>query len=355
MSKLVGIVLVNYKDYAKKFLADCWLSLQKQDYPSDLRKIYIVDNASSLESKEYLESNYSSAKILVRTDGNYAAANNLAFRQAIKDNCEYIVTVNMDTEMETTWLSSLVKALDNNPQAAIAQSKILLFSRNKEKEGSKKINSLGNIINFLGFGFTSAYGEADQNIKDYPEILGYASGCSFIIRSCVWQEIGGYDEEFYMYHDDLELSLKVKLAGYHIILAPCSVIYHKYEFSRSVNMIYYMERNRYLTMLLFYPKYLLLLISPIALVLDIAMLFYSFINSWLSSKLKVYLYFLSYSNWRNIIAKRRQLKKIKKINFNELASNFSGSIDFQEINNPLLKYIFNPISKLYWQLIKLFI
>jgi len=383
MNKKVAIVLINYKDYAIRFLTPCRDSLRRQSYPADSTVVYIIDNASTLETETYLKDIYPEAHILTRSDGNYAAANNLGFQAALKDGCEYVVTVNMDTEMGVDWLKELVLALDNNPGVGIAQSKILLYPKNKTEErkleevdskevnskevdskevNSKniafKINSLGNIIHFLGFGFTSAYGEKDREINGYPEISGYASGCSFIIRREVLEALDVnndghyYNEEYYMYHDDLELSLKVKLAGYQIILAPQSQIFHKYEFTRSTKMIYYMERNRYLTLLSFYPGWFLAVISLPLLVMDIGMLFYSIINGWFQEEVKIYTYFFSTGNYDKILKEREKIKKLSRVSFLTLAKNFSGRIEFQEIANPVLNYFVNPALNLYWRLLK---
>lgn len=352
MSKKVGIILINYKDYAERFLAPCRDSLRAQNYPKELINIYIIDNASSAETENYLKTQYPEAIILPREDGNYAAANNLGFKAALADNCKYLVTVNMDTEMEDNWLSELVSALDNNPEAGIAQSKILLFPKNEEEKIHPKINSLGNIIHFLGFGFTSAYGEPDREISGYPEIKGYASGCSFIVRAEVLNKIGGYNEEYYMYHDDMEISLKANLAGYKIILAPLSIIFHKYEFSRSTKMIYYMERNRYLMIMTFYPAFSLALVLLPALVMDLGILAYSVVKGWFKEEIKIYQYFFSLKNYDKIFAEREKIKKYKSIKFSQVAKNFSGRIEFQEIANPILKYLVNPGLDLYWRIIK---
>jgi GT2 family glycosyltransferase len=343
---------VNYQDYAVRFLTACRDSLLAQTYSAALTKVYIVDNAATPESGEYLKSNYPAAVILPRPDGNYAAANNLGFQQAIADGCEYLVTLNMDTELAPDWLAELVKALDDNSAAGIAQSKILLYPKNDDEKQRPRLNSLGNIIHFLGFGFTAAYGEADSEISGYPEIKGYASGCSFIVRSAVWQQVGGYEEEFYMYHDDLELSLKVRLAGHKIILAPRSVLYHKYEFSRSTRMLYYMERNRYLTMLTFYPIRLWFLIVVPCLLMDLGLLLYATIGGWLGTELKIYAYFCRPSNYVKIWSARRRIKQLSVIKFSTLARDFSGRIQFQKINNPVLKYLVNPLFNLYWSVVK---
>lgn len=352
MPKKVGIILVNYKDYAARFLSACRDSLRAQDYPKEAMPIYIVDNASTPATLGYLKDKYPEAKILTRYDGNYAAANNLGFSQALADGCEYLVTANMDTEMAPSWLAELVKALEENSEAGIAQSKILLFPHTEEEKKNPRVNSLGNIIHFLGFGFTSGYDEPDREISGYPEIKGYASGCSFIIRAEAYKKSGGYDEEFYMYHDDLELSLKVRLAGYKIILAPRSVIFHKYEFSRSVRMLYYMERNRYLTLLTYYPARILWLVWLPLVGMDIAMFFYSIAGGWFKEELKIFGYFSRFSTYFKINAKRKEIRKISTVEFSEIARSFAGKIEFQEIANPLLKHIANPLMNIYWNMVK---
>ena len=81
--KKVGIVLVNYKEYANKYLSACRDSLRIQTYSNFI--VYIVDNASSAESLSYLKNLYPEAVILPREDGNYCAANNLGMKQAIND------------------------------------------------------------------------------------------------------------------------------------------------------------------------------------------------------------------------------------------------------------------------------
>ena len=81
--KKVGIVLINYSDYARKFLISCRDSLRAQNYPADLVNIYLVDNASTAESASYLKEIYPEANIITREDGNYCAASNLGFQKTL--------------------------------------------------------------------------------------------------------------------------------------------------------------------------------------------------------------------------------------------------------------------------------
>jgi len=352
MPKKVGIILVNYHDYAERFLSACRDSLRKQIYSKDLFRVYIIDNDSGEETLDYLKKNYPEAVVLPRLDGNYSAANNLGAKEAIKDGCEYIVSVNMDTEMDENWLLELVEALDNNPEAGIAQSKILLYPKNDLERAHQKINSVGNVLHFLGFGFTSGYNQPDYEIKGYPEIKGYASGCSFIIRAQILKKIGMWNEEFYMYHDDIELSLKNRLAGYKIILAPQSIIFHKYEFSRSIRMFYYMERNRLLLSAIFFPRKYRLALLPLSVVMSLGMGILMFLQGNFFSWLKIMFYVLSPRTRVKIYLYRHSLKGISVTPFSSIAKSFASRIAFQEVDNWILKYIVNPLMALYFRMIK---
>jgi GT2 family glycosyltransferase len=343
--KRVGIVLVNYKDYAKRFLADCRDSLRAQDYLDF--KVYIVDNASSQESVDYLKQNYAEAAIVPRPDGNYSAANNAGIKAAAAEGVEIFVIANMDMTFEKNWLSELLAALESDSQIGIVQSKIMLYPANGE---SAKINTLGNAINYLGFGFTLGYREEDREIAGLPEIKGYASGSSFAIKKEVLDKIGGYNEEYYMYHDDLEIGWKTKLAGYKIVLAPKSVCYHKYEFSRSIKMVYYMERNRQIAVFSFYELSTIIAILPALIFMEMGQLFFALVKGWLPEKLKVYEYFLHADNWSKIWATRKEVKNFRVKKDKEIVDDFAGEILFQEIDNPVLKYFANPFFKWYWDL-----
>ena len=155
-----------------------------------------------------------------------------------------------------------------------------------------------------------------------------------------------------MYHDDVELGWKAKLAGYRIVLAPRSVMYHKYEFSRSIRMLYYMERNRYLVMLTLYRLPTLLAVAPAMIAMEIGMYFYSIAGGWLGTKLRVSGYFLNPVNWLKIYHKRHFINGIRRKKDREIVWGFSGQVLFQEIENPVLKYIANPVFNAYWQIVK---
>lgn len=350
MKGKAGIILVNYKSYAERFLSECRDSLREQSYAN--LNVYIVDNAGTEETRQYLTSAYPEAEVIRRRDGNYAAANNAGIKKAREDGCVYFVIANMDTYFAPTWLEELIKKVDSEKNIGIAQSRILLYPRNKEEQERPLINSLGNIINYLGFGFTNGYGEPDDQVNDDIEINGYASGCSLVFKKEVIEDIGDYDEDYWMYHDDMEMGWRTRLAGWRIVLASGSICYHKYSFKRSVRMLYYMERNRYLVAFHYYRLPTLLLLTPAFLTMEAGMIIYSIPGGWLGTKIKADIYFLDLRNWVKIFKKRREIVELRRIKEVDVISSFSGRVLFQEIDNPVLKYIANPIFDFYWAGVK---
>lgn len=353
MNKKTGIILVNYKNYARRFLAECRDSLRTQNYPKELVQVYITDNASSEDSFAYLKENYPEAKVIARPDGNYAAANNLGIQEAIRDNCEYFVIANMDTKFNPDWLAELIKAIDSDPEIGIAQSKILLYPQTEEEWKNPKINTLGNLIHFMGYGGNSFYGHPDSEhkIEGYPEI-SYASGCALITKEEVFEKIGGYNEEYFMYHDDVEVSWKARLAGYKIVLAPKSIVYHKYEFHRSIKMIYYMERNRYLCLFLYYHILTLILLLPMLALIELGMFIFSIKNGWFNARKDMYAYFLKFSNWQKIFKFRKEAQKLRQKPEREVVRLFAGKLMSTKIHDSIFERIVNPSMDVYWKIIK---
>lgn len=119
-------------------------------------------------------------------------------------------------------------------------------------------------------------------------------------------------------------------------------------------MIYYMERNRYLTMLIFYPYRFLAWIFLPLLFLDLGMLFYALFGGWFREEIKIYGHFFRRRTYDMIAKERARLKSFSTVPFEEIARDFEGRIMFQEISNPILKYIANPLMNIYWRLVKLF-
>lgn len=355
LNKKVAVILVNYQDYARRFLTDCIRGLRAQSYPRDNFKIFIVDNETSSQSENYLKEAAPEAELILNEkNAGFAKGNNDAMRKALEQNFEYFVLLNLDTIVDKDWLAELVEAAESGSDFGLIQSRMMLWQKNKSSGQieTKRINSLGNVLNYLGFGYCRGYKELWQNQISQPIEIDYASGAAVLIKKEVLKKIGMFDEEFFMYHEDADLGWRARLAGWKVVLAPKSVVCHKYEFSRSVRQFYWLERNRILMILENYKLATLLLISPAFIFMEVGLFFYGLKSGLWREKLKVYLYFLKPDNFLRIIKNHQEKNKIRVVKDKEIIKNFSGKIEFQEIENPVLKYLANPALNFYWQLVK---
>jgi len=341
----VAIILVNYKDYAKKFLKECAASLNQINYPKEDYRVYVVDNVSSSETRNMIGKLAPNVEMVPTAGNGWGHGNNVGAKKAMEQGYDdYFFFVNMDTLFDPDFVIEALKVYKSDPKIGIVQSKLLLHP---PKNNQYYLNSKGNSLTFLGFGYCAGDGKID-NVEDKPAKIVSAAGAAILIGKEKFLQIGMCDESYFMYHDDIELSCKIKLLGYKLFLAPHSVVYHKHEFGRSIRQIFFMERNRLRFLLEFYRLGTLILIFPAWLIMELGMIPFEIINRWFLTKLKVYAYFFKYENLKEIFQKRKTLKKMRKVKDKDLLKGFVGVVEFQQIENYLLKYIANPLFKAYW-------
>jgi len=343
MSKKVGVILINYKDYAEKYLSVCLESLKKQNY-SDC-PLFIVDNESSETSLAYLRKAAPEAEIIVNQNNDgFAKGNNDALRLMIERCFDYAWVLNMDTEVTPTALSELVNTLEENEKIGAVQSRLMLY-KNKEI-----VNSLGNTTHFLGFGYCLGYQEEYQARTEKIADIFYPSGASVLFNLNVLKNVGLFDEEFWMYNEDQDLGWRIWLAGYRCVINYDSVVYHNYEFSRSITKYYWLDRNRTLAILKNYALPTLILVFPVWLIMELGLLVFSLQTGWFKKRLEVISYFFKAKTWRYLKKERRLIQKNRKIKDKEILKMISGKIWYQEIADPKLKII-NPIFNAYFSLL----
>ncbi|PIP17922.1 MAG: hypothetical protein COY82_02345 [Parcubacteria group bacterium CG_4_10_14_0_8_um_filter_35_7] len=340
----VAIIIVTYN--GREYLPELFKNLFSQSYPQEKFFIIVVDNGSSDETARYIKESFPEAELIQnRYNVGFAEGNNIGVRVAIKNGADYVVFLNQDTIVASNWLEELVKVAESDKTVGMVQSKILLWT---EKD---KINSLGNHIHFLGFAFCGGYKEQDKAIEGTPEIT-YASGAAMLVKIEVLEKVGLFDKDLFLYHEDVDLGWRTRLMGYRIVLAPKSIVYHKYEFARSVEKYYWMERNRFVVMLKNYKWSTLLFMSLPLAFMEAGLLFYSLFSGEFLQKLKGYFYFLNLFNLYKIFKKREKIQKNRKIKDKDIIKFFVGKIEFQEIENPILKHIINPLFNFYWLIAK---
>ena len=203
---LVSIIIINYN--GKSYLEKCLESIKKIKY--DNLEIIVVDNNSTDGTMEFLVQNYPSI-ITLKLDKNYGFAkpNNVAAKIAKGD---FLLFLNNDTEVTPNFLTELVQVLVGNNQIGICQS--LLLKPNGE------IDSSGDFIDTIGVVYNSK--EPIDKIRE----ISSARGASMIIRKELFLDLGGFDEQFFVSFEDVDLGWRTWIKGYKVVINPKSVVYH---------------------------------------------------------------------------------------------------------------------------------
>lgn len=344
----VSIVVVTYNPYQSGFFPRCLEHLMQvqtmgMGYQLHVNTI-IVDSASSDNSPQLIRSNFPEVEVIA-SDQNlgYAGGNNLGFKEAMKSQPDYIAVVTQDVYVKPDWLLQAVKTAESDTQIGAVQPLLLLWP------DREKINSTGNAIHFLGYGYAGHYQLPLRNYdeKEVQEIP-YCSGAVLLLRTKALQEVGDFDDEMWMYNEDQDLGWRMWLKGYRQVMAPFSRVYHQYEFSRSIQKMYYMDRNRLLVVLQNYHWATLLLVLPFLLVNELAGFILAWRGGWLKEKISVWKYFLRPKHWKLLFQKRRQRQQGRASSEKDIIKRFTGGIYFQDISQPVIKYIANPILSAIW-------
>ena len=336
-NKKVAIVIVSYNSSSK--LEACLTSLKKQTYPWELVDLILVDNNSLDDSIKIAIRHFPSIRIIKNSENQgFAKANNQAYELAKTLQVDYLVLLNDDTIVTPQWLDYLIETAESNQQIAAVQAKLMLWP---EKD---LINSLGNALTFLGFGYCNYYRRPYSPILKSLE-LPYPSGAAVAIKMIVLEKAGLFDEIFFMYHEDVDLGWRLRLLGFKIILEPKSIVYHQYNFSKADYKYYYMERNRLWVYGKNYKLPTLIIFLPTFLLMELGIIFFAWRHHWLKYKLTGYWWLIK--NWRRLLIERWKIKKMRQVSDREILKLLVAEIKFQEVDNFLLNRIVNPLMTIY--------
>lgn len=263
MKDKVSVIIVTYN--SKRYLKLCIGSIMKQDYPLE---IIVVDNCSTDGTVEFIRDNFSFVKIIEsKKNLGFGAGNNLGVKYAEGD---YLVMLNPDTVVEDGWLKELVKPLKE--EKLITTPKILTYD-------ASMINTCGIVNHFTGLPFTRDLG-SESNVHQKPEYVSGFSGCCFAIRKKDFIAIGGFDENFFLYNEDTDLSWRMHLKGFKILFVPTSVVRHDYTLKVPPEKIYHLEKGRYMILRKYLSWQDFFLLSPSLILVEFLTFGYAIKCGW---------------------------------------------------------------------------
>jgi GT2 family glycosyltransferase len=218
----ISIVILNWNgiNYLRKFLGTV---VKFSGFPDTV--IYVADNFSDDGSQKWIAENFSDIKILsFDKNHGFAGGYNRVLQQIEAD---YFVLLNSDIEVTDGWLKPLVNYMDNNPDAASCQPKILSY---KNRELFEYAGAAGGYIDKWGYPFCRGriFDKTEKDLGQYDNEadIFWSSGACMIVRSEAWQKCGGFDNDFFAHMEEIDLCWRFHRAGYRVGFTPESVVYH---------------------------------------------------------------------------------------------------------------------------------
>ena len=331
---------------SEEYIENCLASVEKAK--DSFSKVIILDNASSDGTLDTLNL-YEGKFLIVRSKDNlgYAKGVNKAVDLS---RSEYVVILNPDTTVTKNFANLLISELNKDKSVAAAQPSVFIL-RDK-----KRINLTGKITHYLGFDWIRGYKE--KVLPKKGEIVSF-SGSAVAVRKSVFEELGGYDEFYFMYYEDSDLSWRMQLMGYKILFVPSSKVYHDYKYKPKEayqplkKKLYYAERNRLVTLFKNYSGKTLVLLSPAIFLIEAMMVIFSIINGWFIQKIKGYADI--FTNRSLIKRQRVKIQGERKQGDRQIFGKFARTLSFSHFQIAPVRFIVNPFLFSYYRLIKPFI
>lgn len=260
-------------------------------------------------------------------------------RGASEATGQYLAFVNSDAIAAPDALARLTEVAAQ-PGVGLAMGSIRLA------DDPGLINTSGNPLHITGITWAGGYGEpADRHSQRRSVLIG--SGCFFVMRRDVWDDVGGFAEEYFAYHEDAELSLRLWQRGMTVEYVPDAVVAHHYEFSRNAFKLYLIERNRAILVLTTYQRRSLILLAPALLLTEALMLASALAGGWGRAKIRGWWWLWRRRDW--VAARRATIQSSRTVPDSVLFERFTARLAPANVAVPPGVGVFNALIGAYWR------
>ncbi len=302
-------------------------------------ELVIVDNASSDGTGEVARSLGAPARLL-------QTGRNLGFAGGCHAGVEatrapLLLFLNPDSAPEPDCLRRLREAAGAHREWGAWQAAVML--------ADGRINTSGGVVHYLGIGWAGDCEQPAARLPAEDREIAFPSGAAMVVRREAWARLHGLDRDYFMYGEDLDLGLRLWLAGERVGLVPSARVVHRYEFDKGAAKWFWLERNRWRTVLSVYPAALLALLAPALLASELALLAIAAREGWLRAKLRAQA--ATVAGLAATLRRRRAVQRTRRIGAAELAERLTSSLD-----SPYLAGAASPLVQapqaLYWRVVR---
>jgi GT2 family glycosyltransferase len=217
-------------------------------------------------------------------------------------------------------------------------------------KGATRINSSGNPVHFTGIVWAGGHGRPIGEAPPAGEVPALSGACLAIPRA-TWAEAGGFPERFFLYHEDVDLSLRLRLGGGALGLEPAAVVDHDYEFGARENKWRWLERNRWAFLIRVYPASLLVLVAPALLATELALIPVAIAGGWGRQKLAAN---VDVIRWLpRLLRERRQVQAGRAVSAARFADWLTPDLDSPFIGDVARSTPVRIALRAYWRAVRL--
>ena len=217
-----AVVILNYntKEYLRKFLPGLITSTEGLD-----AQVIVADNASKDGSVEMMKEEFPSVPLIVLEE-NYGFTG--GYNRALKGlDAEFYVLINSDIEVPKDWLKPLLTWMDSHPDCGACGPKLISYN---DRTSFEYAGAAGGYVDRYGYPFCRGRMlqklEKDNGQYNTPENVLWCSGACLMVRSSVWNALGGLDDRFFAHMEEIDLCWRMQLAGWKVTNVPESEVYH---------------------------------------------------------------------------------------------------------------------------------
>jgi GT2 family glycosyltransferase len=212
-----------------------------------------------------------------------------------------------------------------------------------------QINTAGNVVHYLGMGWAGRCGDSLSTAPAAPVEVAFASGAALMVRRDDWLRIGGFDERYFMYGEDLDLGLRLWLADRAVGLAPGARVEHDYEFAKGGRKWFLLERNRWWTVLSTFPPPLLALVLVPLLMCEVALLAVAFRDGWIREKLQAQAAVVR--ELGDIVGRRRQVQATRRVTAGAFADRLTAGLNSPFLSGLASLPMLPTLQRAYWEVV----